>query len=121
MENEHRVDNNQAAYYPSVCANRFALYILKYIQFYCKLLNASFPQRWLAIRLEFIGNLIIFFAALFAVIERNASSDGIDPGLAGLSISYALQVMCDVIENIELFCIVGSDYSVTQLDSSYDQ
>ena len=106
VENEHRVDNNQAAYYPSVCANRFALYIFKYIQFYCKLLNALFLQRWLAIRLEFIGNLIIFFAALFAVIERNASSDGIDPGLAGLSISYALQVMCDVIEKhrIILYC-----------------
>ena len=52
----------------------------------------------MAIRLQFIGSLIIFFAALFAVIERNSSSDGIDPGLAGLSISYALQVMCDVIE-----------------------
>ena len=48
--------------------------------------------RWLAIRLEFIGNLIVFFATLFAVIERNASGNGIDPGLAGLSISYALQV-----------------------------
>ena len=63
-----------------------------------KLLNTLFPLRWLAIRLQFIGNLIIFFAALFAVIERNTGSGGIDPGLAGLSISYALQVMCDVIE-----------------------
>ena len=48
--------------------------------------------RWLAIRLEFIGNLIILFAALFAVIQRNSGSNDIDPGLAGLSISYALQV-----------------------------
>ena len=32
------------------------------------------------------------FSALFAVIERNSGNDGIDPGLAGLSISYALQV-----------------------------
>ena len=63
-----------------------------------RLPNVLFLLRWLAIRLQFIGNLIIFFAALFAVIERNASSDGIDPGLAGLSISYALQVMCDVLE-----------------------
>ena len=39
-----------------------------------------------------MGNLIIFFAALFAVIERNTSSDGIHPGLVGLSVSYALQV-----------------------------
>ena len=48
--------------------------------------------RWLAIRLEFVGNLIILFAALFAVIECNSGSGGLDPGLAGLSITYALQV-----------------------------
>ena len=48
--------------------------------------------RWLAIRLEFVGNLIILFAALFAVIERNSDGGNLDPGLAGLSITYALQV-----------------------------
>ena len=49
--------------------------------------------RWLAVRLGLIGNLIILFAAMFAVIERNSSGGGFDPGLAGLSISYALEVM----------------------------
>ena len=51
--------------------------------------------RWLAIRLEFVGNLIIFFAALFAVIQRNYKDElnlRISPGLVGLSISYALQI-----------------------------
>ena len=51
--------------------------------------------RWLAIRLEFIGNLIILFAALFAVVQRNYGESihlPISPGLVGLSISYALQV-----------------------------
>ena len=42
--------------------------------------------------MEFIGNSIIFFAALFAVIEHNSGNGGIHPGLVGLSISYALQV-----------------------------
>ena len=59
----------------------------------CILVHSVFSLfRWLAVRLELIGNLIILFAALFTVIERNSSDGGIDPGLAGLSISYALQV-----------------------------
>ena len=40
--------------------------------------------------LEFIGNMIIFFAALFAVVERDYSS--IDAGLVGLSLSYAMSI-----------------------------
>ena len=54
-----------------------------------------FCPRWLAIRLEFVGNLIIFFAALFAIIQRNYHDElnlRINPGLVGLSISYALQI-----------------------------
>lgn len=64
-ESEDKVDYNQVCYYPSIIANR-----------------------WLAIRLEMIGNLIILFSALFAVLGR----DSINPGLVGLSVSYALQV-----------------------------
>ncbi|KAA8583815.1 hypothetical protein FQN60_015023 [Etheostoma spectabile] len=45
-------------------------------------------NRWLAIRLEFLGNLVVFFSALFAVISR----DSLDSGLVGLSISYSLNV-----------------------------
>ncbi|BFZ17594.1 hypothetical protein BsWGS_20633 [Bradybaena similaris] len=43
--------------------------------------------RWLRVRLEILGNLIVLFAGLFAVI-----SDSITGSLVGLSISYALQV-----------------------------
>ncbi|GAB1859186.1 Multidrug resistance-associated protein 1 isoform X7 [Camponotus japonicus] len=64
-ESENRVDFNQVCYYPSIIANR-----------------------WLAVRLEMVGNLIIFFAALFAVLQRNTMSSG----LVGLSVSYALQI-----------------------------
>ena len=52
-------------------------------------------HRWLAIRLEFMGNLIILFAALFVVLQRNYQEEikiRINAGLVGLSISYALQV-----------------------------
>ena len=44
-------------------------------------------------RLEFVGNLVVLFAALFAVIERNFGSSRHDAGLTGLSITYALQVL----------------------------
>ncbi|XP_035029328.1 canalicular multispecific organic anion transporter 1 [Hippoglossus stenolepis] len=45
-------------------------------------------NRWLAIRLEFIGNLVVFFSALLAVIYRNT----LDSSLVGLSISSALNI-----------------------------
>uniref|UniRef100_A0A671S0N1 Multidrug resistance-associated protein 1 n=1 Tax=Sinocyclocheilus anshuiensis TaxID=1608454 RepID=A0A671S0N1_9TELE len=64
-ESDGRVDHNQKAYFPSIVANR-----------------------WLAVRLEFVGNLIVTSAALFAVMAR----DSLSPGIMGLSISYALQV-----------------------------
>lgn len=50
--------------------------------------------RWLAVRLEFIGSLVIFCAAMFAALQRNYSGvlGRINPGLVGLSISYALNV-----------------------------
>jgi ABC-type multidrug transport system fused ATPase/permease subunit len=72
LQSEEQVDYNQLAYYPSICSNR-----------------------WLAIRLEFMGNLIILFAALFVVLQRNYQEEikiRINAGLVGLSISYALQV-----------------------------
>lgn len=66
------MDYNQVCYYPSIIANR-----------------------WLAVRLEMIGNLIILFSALFAVMGR----DLISPGLVGLSVGYALQVLFSSVYN----------------------
>ncbi|KAH7002019.1 P-loop containing nucleoside triphosphate hydrolase protein [Ilyonectria destructans] len=68
LENEWRVDANLRAYFPSISANR-----------------------WLAVRLEFIGAIVILAAAGFAVIEV---ANGVDlkPGAVGLAMSYALQI-----------------------------
>lgn len=65
--NEARVDQNMEAYFPSVSANR-----------------------WLAVRLEFIGSIIILAAASFSVLQLKANL--MTPGLIGLSMSYALSI-----------------------------
>lgn len=46
----------------------------------------------MAVRLELIGNFIILFAALFAVLSR----DSIEPGTVGLCILYSLQITQDL-------------------------
>lgn len=45
-------------------------------------------NRWIGVRLELIGGLVIMFAALFAVLARGEISGE----LVGLSISYSLQI-----------------------------
>uniref|UniRef100_A0A8C3Y5K2 ABC-type glutathione-S-conjugate transporter n=1 Tax=Catharus ustulatus TaxID=91951 RepID=A0A8C3Y5K2_CATUS len=45
-------------------------------------------NRWLAIRLEFVGSLVVFFSALLAVIAKST----LEGGIVGLSVSSALNV-----------------------------
>nr|AHK05642.1 ATP-binding cassette transporter sub-family C member 1 isoform X4 [Tigriopus japonicus] len=45
-------------------------------------------NRWLSIRLEMLGNVVILFASLFAVLGK----DVMNPGVVGLSLSYAMQI-----------------------------
>ncbi|TGZ81048.1 ABC transporter family protein [Ascodesmis nigricans] len=67
-ENEFRMDANLRAYYPSISANR-----------------------WLAVRLEFIGSVIILGSAGFAAISVSSGS-GLTAGAVGLAMSYALNI-----------------------------
>ncbi|RDD40608.1 Multidrug resistance-associated protein 1 [Trichoplax sp. H2] len=63
--NDKKVDLNAMAYYPNMASNR-----------------------WLAIRLEFIGNCVVLFSAIFAIIGRNS----LPAAIVGLSVSYAMQI-----------------------------
>lgn len=50
-----------------------------------------FTVRWMGLRLEYLAALVVFLAAVFAVTA--AQTTAIDPGLLGLSITYALQII----------------------------
>ncbi|BGP13132.1 hypothetical protein JCM10213v2_001051 [Rhodosporidiobolus nylandii] len=65
-ENEARVERNNEPYFASVSCNR-----------------------WLAIRLEFLGSIIIVSTALLAVFTL-VHSGSVDAGIVGLMLSYAL-------------------------------
>eukprot|EP00300_Choanocystis_sp_HF-7_P014604 c18745_g1_i2.p1 GENE.c18745_g1_i2~~c18745_g1_i2.p1 ORF type:complete len:1536 (+),score=408.64 c18745_g1_i2:44-4651(+) len=55
-------------------------------------LPAAVSNRWLAIRLEFLGSTIVGFAAALAVFEHSHARHSSGAGLAGLALSYALEV-----------------------------
>ncbi|KAM6496895.1 metal resistance protein YCF1 [Amanita muscaria] len=63
--NQLRLDRNQICYLPSIYVNR-----------------------WLAVRLEFVGATMLFVVATLAIVALRTT--GVDAGLVGLVISYAL-------------------------------
>ncbi|XP_076438353.1 ATP-binding cassette sub-family C member 3-like [Babylonia areolata] len=63
-ESERLVDQNNAFFYAFISASR-----------------------WLRLRVELLGNVVVVMAALFAVLSEDVSA-----GLVGLSVSYALRV-----------------------------
>ncbi|KAG1453512.1 hypothetical protein G6F56_007556 [Rhizopus delemar] len=86
FENENRLDDNQRAYYPSISCNR-----------------------WLAVRLEFMGSIIILSASLFAVLDIVYGGSNIDAGLVGLSVSYALSVTQELNWVIRQYCEIETN------------
>ena len=70
--NERRVDRNQICYLPSISVNR-----------------------WLAVRLEFVGATIIFLAASLSIAALVTT--GVDAGLVGFVLSYALNTTSSLV------------------------
>jgi ATP-binding cassette, subfamily C (CFTR/MRP), member 1 len=94
LENEQRLDRNQMAYYCNIASNR-----------------------WLAMRLEMLGACIIFFSSLLGVLERN----NIDPGLVGLSLSYALSVTQVLNWAVRMSCNVESNIVSVERVNQYSE
>lgn len=106
-ENWTRLDANLVAYYPSVTLNR-----------------------WLAVRLELIGAIIITSTALLAVLniywvrkgyEEGQVARAIDPGLVGLSVSYALNVTQTLNWAVRCFCDIETNVVSVERVLEYTQ
>ncbi|XP_029134337.1 ATP-binding cassette sub-family C member 3 isoform X2 [Labrus bergylta] len=102
LMSDMKVDDNQKSYYPGIVSNR-----------------------WLGVRIEFIGNCIVLFAALFAVTGK----ESLNPGIVGLSVSYALQVtmslnwmvrMCSDLENNIVAVERVKEYSETKTEAPWE-
>ena len=74
-QNEFRVDRNQVCYLPSISVNR-----------------------WLAVRLELVGALIILTASVLAITALITT--GVDAGLVGLVLSYGLNTTSSLVSGI---------------------
>ena len=74
MNNQRRLDRNQMCYLPSI-----------------------YVSRWLAIRLEFVGAIIMFIVVLLAIFTVRTTV--VDAGLVGLVISYALNTTSLLVRN----------------------
>ncbi|TRY63541.1 hypothetical protein TCAL_05779 [Tigriopus californicus] len=63
-------------------------------------------NRWLGVRMELLGNVIVFFAALFVILKRSSLS----PGVAGLSISYSLNIMDALTWMVRMVCELETNF-----------
>lgn len=70
--NQRRIDHNQICYLPSISVNR-----------------------WLSVRLEFVGAMIIVTVAFLAMSALITT--GVDAGLVGLVLSYALNTTSSLV------------------------
>ena len=78
----------------------------------------------MAFRVGVIGNLVLFFASLFATIQRNYSDVlhlSISPGLVGLSISYALQINQCLILVLHTACTLETSIIAVERVKEYSE
>ena len=78
--NQKRIDHNQICYLPSISVNR-----------------------WLAVRLEFVGAMIILTVASLAMSALITT--GVDAGLVGLVLSYALNTTSSLVRKMVAFLL----------------
>ncbi|KAI8867045.1 hypothetical protein GQ42DRAFT_150094 [Ramicandelaber brevisporus] len=81
-------------------------------------LSAVMVQRWLAVRVDLISNLLLFSVAVIVIILRGK----IDPGVAGMVVSYSLQITGNFSWSVRQFADVESNMSsVERLEQYADE
>ncbi|KAG0200120.1 hypothetical protein BGX33_011218 [Mortierella sp. NVP41] len=75
-------------------------------------------NRWLQIRLECLGSVIVLAAALFAVLGRYS----LNPANAGLALSYAMGVTQDIVWLVSALCDLQNNFvSVERIEEYADK
>jgi len=94
IQNEDKLNTNQFSYYPNIASNR-----------------------WLAIRLEFVGSLVVFLSALLAVISFGV----IDASIVGLSVSSALSITQTLNWMVRMSCDLETNIVSVERVKEYSQ
>ena len=94
QSSDNNVDLNQVCYYPNAIGN-------------C----------WLSVRLDFLANCIIFFAALFAVLAKH----GLEGGQIGLSLSYVLNITIVLNWGVRMFAEMENNVVAVERIDEYTQ
>lgn len=92
-QNEARIDRNQICYMPSISINR-----------------------WLGVRLEFVGAVIILSASLLSLVALVTT--GVDAGLVGLVLSYGLNTTSSLVSLSTCNHALTNSLRCTELGSS---
>lgn len=72
-------------------------------------------NRWLAVRTDFLGDFVAFFAGVFVIL----SMDTIDAGSAGLSLSYAISFSDNILWLIRLYAINEQNMNAVERVKEY--
>lgn len=97
-ESDKRVDTNQRCFYPNAVSN-------------C----------WLQVRLEFMANLLVFFAAFFVALSKKTSEEGegLTGSQTGLSLAYALNVTLSLNWCVRMFAELENNVVAVERISEY--
>ena len=74
-------------------------------------------NRWLSVRVDLLGNSLIFLVSILTFTLR----DNLSPGLAGLAITYSMMIIDSLGWNIRMICDLETDSVAIERIREYDR